>query len=358
MLGFDGALEALRSARFGQGSGPIHLLFVECDGTEDNLADCSQVGIGRFSCSQSRNAGAICFSRVSNGSSEFETNLSNKVHGDHFLWLVICILVLSSMGLAAFLSCLYQRRTKLRARSSDTITYMDLMHSRTVGHQDLNSTYQDLSSPPNLPQHSSADVSVFCKSQIASTEGEDTTNVSHEYTDLNTILEKQTISKDSERKVYMETRKKSGEAYYENRISVERKTDNSTQDAVKQYMDMRPIADTPDTGFDDYLLATPASMSKSCVHLSEGTHISDVARNGNGTVQYKGNKYMDMNIVYQTPASGSDLDVDGYLLHDITSASTDHDIDKHLLRSLTSAQNKVILNNNAVSTGFATAEVK
>nr|XP_054765121.1 deleted in malignant brain tumors 1 protein-like [Lytechinus pictus] len=356
MLGFDGALEAPRSARFGHGSGPIHLLFVGCDGTEDNLADCSHVGIGRFSCSQSRNAGAICFSRVSNGSSEFETYLSNKVHGDPFLWLVICIPVLSSMGLAAFLFCLYQRRTK-RSRSSDTITYMDLMHSRTVSHQDLNSTYQDLSSPPNLPQHSSADVSVYYKSQIASTEGEDTTNVSHEYTDLNTILEKQTISKDSERKVYMETGKKSGEAYYENRISVQRKTENSTQDAVQKYMDMRPIAqrisDTPDTGFDDYLLATPSNMSKSCVHLSEGTPISDVAGNGNSNVQDKGNKYMDMNIVYQTPASGSDLDVDGYLLHDITSANTDQDIDKHLLRSLTSAKNKVILNDNAVSTGFA-----
>ncbi|XP_041475665.1 deleted in malignant brain tumors 1 protein-like [Lytechinus variegatus] len=48
MLGFDGALEAPRSARFGQGSGRILLVGVGCDGTEDNLADCAHPGIGDY----------------------------------------------------------------------------------------------------------------------------------------------------------------------------------------------------------------------------------------------------------------------------------------------------------------------
>ncbi|XP_041475667.1 deleted in malignant brain tumors 1 protein-like [Lytechinus variegatus] len=59
MLGFDGALEAPRSARFGQGSGRSLLNGVGCDGTEDNLADCAHAGFGRYSCSH---AGAICYS--------------------------------------------------------------------------------------------------------------------------------------------------------------------------------------------------------------------------------------------------------------------------------------------------------
>ena len=62
MLGFDGALNAPGSARFGQGSGRILLAYVNCDGTEDNVADCAHPGIGRYSCSHTRDAGAICYS--------------------------------------------------------------------------------------------------------------------------------------------------------------------------------------------------------------------------------------------------------------------------------------------------------
>ena len=63
MLGFDGALEAPTSARFGRGSGRNRLTVVSCDGTEDNLADCAHTRIGRYSCSlHTRAAGAICYS--------------------------------------------------------------------------------------------------------------------------------------------------------------------------------------------------------------------------------------------------------------------------------------------------------
>ena len=62
MLGFDGALDAPRSARFAEGSGRVLLSYVNCDGTEDNLADCAHAGIGRYSCSHVKDAGAACYS--------------------------------------------------------------------------------------------------------------------------------------------------------------------------------------------------------------------------------------------------------------------------------------------------------
>eukprot|EP00057_Strongylocentrotus_purpuratus_P015796 XP_011670270.1 PREDICTED: deleted in malignant brain tumors 1 protein-like [Strongylocentrotus purpuratus] len=61
MLGFDGSLDAPISARFGQGSSRILLLYVECEGTEDNLADCAHEGVERYSCSHTRDAGAVCY---------------------------------------------------------------------------------------------------------------------------------------------------------------------------------------------------------------------------------------------------------------------------------------------------------
>ena len=62
MLGFDGALGAPRSARFGQGSGRILLKYLKCDGTEDNLADCAHNEVGDYSyCSHDKDAGIICY---------------------------------------------------------------------------------------------------------------------------------------------------------------------------------------------------------------------------------------------------------------------------------------------------------
>ncbi|XP_041476225.1 deleted in malignant brain tumors 1 protein-like [Lytechinus variegatus] len=94
-LGFDGALEAPRSARFGQGSGHVLLDYVNCEGTEDNLADCAHPGIERYSCSHSRDAGVICFSggkpkpfqvRLTNGTgSEGRVEVSYKTS-----WGTVC----------------------------------------------------------------------------------------------------------------------------------------------------------------------------------------------------------------------------------------------------------------------------
>ncbi|XP_063963108.1 deleted in malignant brain tumors 1 protein-like [Lytechinus pictus] len=80
MLGFDGALEAPRSARFGQGSGRVLLMYVNCEGTEDNLADCAHAGIGRYSCSHARDAGAICYSGAN--PNPFKVRLAGGSNGD------------------------------------------------------------------------------------------------------------------------------------------------------------------------------------------------------------------------------------------------------------------------------------
>eukprot|EP00057_Strongylocentrotus_purpuratus_P006350 XP_011660824.1 PREDICTED: deleted in malignant brain tumors 1 protein-like [Strongylocentrotus purpuratus] len=93
MLGFDGALDAPRSARFGQGSGRILLKYVNCDGNEDNLVDCAHAEIGRYSCSHTREAGAICYSgnpfhvRLTNGTTASEGRVKVLYMGS---WGTIC----------------------------------------------------------------------------------------------------------------------------------------------------------------------------------------------------------------------------------------------------------------------------
>ena len=62
MLGFDGALAALGNASFGRGSGNVLLDSVACDGSEDNLAECSHNGVGVHNCNHNEDAGVRCFS--------------------------------------------------------------------------------------------------------------------------------------------------------------------------------------------------------------------------------------------------------------------------------------------------------
>ncbi|XP_030851621.1 deleted in malignant brain tumors 1 protein-like [Strongylocentrotus purpuratus] len=84
-MGFVSALDAPRSARFGQGSGGI--LFVSCSGTEDSLDDCFSV-VDSF-CGHHRDAGAVCYIgihpspfrvRLSGGSNEAEGRVE-VLHG-------------------------------------------------------------------------------------------------------------------------------------------------------------------------------------------------------------------------------------------------------------------------------------
>ncbi|XP_030834274.1 deleted in malignant brain tumors 1 protein-like [Strongylocentrotus purpuratus] len=59
-LGFDGALAALPTARFGQGSGEVLLEGVQCNGTEASLIDCNHKGIREHNCGHKEDAGVSC----------------------------------------------------------------------------------------------------------------------------------------------------------------------------------------------------------------------------------------------------------------------------------------------------------
>ena len=60
-LGFGSSGTAIRSAGFGQGSGPIWLNFVTCTGNESILASCGHVGVGiSRGCSHNEDAGVRC----------------------------------------------------------------------------------------------------------------------------------------------------------------------------------------------------------------------------------------------------------------------------------------------------------
>ena len=61
-LGFNSSGTAIRSAAFGQGSGPIWLDNVMCVGNESSLAYCIHLGLNvTRNCSHSEDAGVRCF---------------------------------------------------------------------------------------------------------------------------------------------------------------------------------------------------------------------------------------------------------------------------------------------------------
>ena len=59
-LGFSDAMSVPRTARYGQGTGPIWLDDVRCLGTEPDLFTCGHNGIGNHNCEHAEDASAEC----------------------------------------------------------------------------------------------------------------------------------------------------------------------------------------------------------------------------------------------------------------------------------------------------------
>ncbi|XP_071494585.1 scavenger receptor cysteine-rich domain-containing protein DMBT1-like [Diadema antillarum] len=89
MLGYQEAWGAPCCASFGQGSGEILLDDVHCDGTEENLADCTHRAIGTQNCWHGEDAGVICTPeiRLVNGRSEREGRVEILYEGE---WGTVC----------------------------------------------------------------------------------------------------------------------------------------------------------------------------------------------------------------------------------------------------------------------------
>ena len=60
-LGFDRVADAKYSAYYGQGSGPIWLISVQCDGIESTIRDCYHWDWGRHNCSHNKDFGVKCY---------------------------------------------------------------------------------------------------------------------------------------------------------------------------------------------------------------------------------------------------------------------------------------------------------
>ena len=59
-LGYKGAVKALHSAHYGQGTGAIFLDNLECTGTESSLIHCRHGGLYSHNCNHGEDAGVIC----------------------------------------------------------------------------------------------------------------------------------------------------------------------------------------------------------------------------------------------------------------------------------------------------------
>ncbi|PIK49864.1 putative scavenger receptor cysteine-rich protein type 12 isoform X1 [Apostichopus japonicus] len=97
-LGFGDAVSAPSRARYGQGTGPIHLDNLQCIGTEERITDCNHNGIGIENCNHHEDASVVCGSsqatnesipsiRLVGGASPTEGRVELQIGGQ---WGTIC----------------------------------------------------------------------------------------------------------------------------------------------------------------------------------------------------------------------------------------------------------------------------
>ena len=82
-LGFSDSLEATTESRFGRGTGEILLDDVACTESDNELVECSHIGIGMHNCNHGEDAGVVC-----NGVAGMLLNL--------FIWHLVCSEMCSS----------------------------------------------------------------------------------------------------------------------------------------------------------------------------------------------------------------------------------------------------------------------
>ncbi len=85
-LGYSGAIEAPRQARFGEGSDPIWMDNVHCSDSESKLKDCSFNGWGEHNCRHSEDAGVVCSTGISSSAQVQvlkDSHGFNELRSDH-----------------------------------------------------------------------------------------------------------------------------------------------------------------------------------------------------------------------------------------------------------------------------------
>ena len=71
---------AVNYAGFGQGVGPIHMVYVGCSGNESQLLDCSHNGTENYYCSHAEDAGVMCTSNSGQAYSGYLCSVIYCIH--------------------------------------------------------------------------------------------------------------------------------------------------------------------------------------------------------------------------------------------------------------------------------------
>nr|XP_054765112.1 uncharacterized protein LOC129271882 [Lytechinus pictus] len=284
MLGFVGALEAPVGAHFGKGSGAIFLDEVQCNGTEIDLEHCDHDGIGVHNCAHNEDASVICIQPdlttkfVSDKSSIFTTKESTQTTSPNLfqedLKIIIvygvCVILSSVFVVVTLTYCIRMVRKKMARSNEENEIYMDFQDIGLNKGTITRSTYQELNSPPKLPERP---LTMIGKGSTMRSSG-------------------QRFNNDDEQVLTHHDRKcDSGHEY------TEMGTTNNTVSANKEEHSYA------------YNIHPTRRQEDSRESISNGQFIS----------QNKPHEYMVMNTVYKKIDVEKDEDIDGYLLPSNTS---------------------------------------